>query len=153
MSAPRPKRRRPSPAFHFPAGFVVHRGLQHCPYCQKHFSNGLSLCGHLASCKAGKLVLQSRDLFPLPNDPILVVDEDMFDIFQHDANLDFNYLSDDDDDLCTLTNHYLELQSHCLAKDTVEFRTGHCSLSTNVRKKVAGRTISQYARPLNSVLI
>lgn len=87
MTRHRPHKPRPSRIFKLPAGFVCKRGGITCPYCQKQFSTGHQVSGHLATCKAGHAYLLGR--IPSSNDPILILEEDAFNDYLLNMSFDF----------------------------------------------------------------
>jgi hypothetical protein len=138
MSTHRP---RPSRVFHLQKGFVVFNGLQCCPFCNKQFSGGPQLCGHLAYCKAARETLTEADEMPSDRDPILVMDEGIYNEYLFNLNVDRvdEHDADAAEELDGQWNHYLDLQRLYLSKEEVEFRTGFCLTVQGTWKKANWR--------------
>lgn len=82
------RRPRPSRVFRLPKGFTVFQGLQCCPFCNKQFHGGPQLCGHLRHCSEARESLRDAGDMPLHGDPILVMNEDSYDDYLLNLNID-----------------------------------------------------------------
>jgi hypothetical protein len=142
-----PKRLRPSRVFHLQKGFVVLNGLQCCPFCNKQSSRGPQLCGHLAHCKADRETLTEADEMPSDRDPILVMDEDIYNEYLFNLNIDrVDEHETDAEELDGQWNYYLDLQRFFLSKEEVEFRTGFCLTVQGTWKKANWRNYGAIRR-------
>jgi hypothetical protein len=131
MTRHRPHRPRPSPFLKFPAGFACQRGGITCPYCHKQFQNGHQVSGHLAyCCQASHAYMSGR--LPLNHNPILVLDEDVFNEYLANMHADFEHDDWESDDVVhpPLENQYYYQQMLCMSKESVEFKTSYCLTSS-----------------------
>jgi hypothetical protein len=130
MTRHRPHRPRPSPFFKLPVGFAFKRGGIICPYCRKQFENGHQVSGHLAYCQAAHAYMSGR--LPLNHNPILVLEEEDFNVYVANMNADFQHDDWESDEVVhpPVENEYYDQQMLCLSKESVEFKTGYCLTSS-----------------------
>jgi hypothetical protein len=129
MPRPRPSqiyRSRPSPKYNLPEGFIISNCANHCPYCHKRLNGPFAVSGHLAYCVTARNSFKGDEVINIIND-----DDSYLQLL--DADDDEGAIDIDIVDY----NAYKLIQLHCLSKEKIEFRTGHClsNLGTMVKGK------------------